>query len=146
MFSGIEFVVTALVILFIWMFWSLREVKLVEYFKTDTGKGILKGIVLAVLIPLLLVGLSMLFGCSGNFNNGASVFAGLDYTKKLSPMCEGDGIDSRTTSNLGLRYHLYQSEDEKFKTNIKYTHHSCAFGEDDKQYDGAGIELEYRLW
>jgi hypothetical protein len=146
MFSGIEFVATALAILIVWMLWSLRDVNLKEYFKTDTGKGILKGIVLAVTIPLLLVLLSMMFGCSGKFNNGASVYAGLDYTKKISPMCDDDGNDTHTTSNLGLRYHLYQSEDSRFRTNLKYTHHSCAFSEDERGYDGAGVELEYKLW
>ena len=63
-------------------------------------------------------------------------------------MCErSDGtIDDQTTSNVGLKYHLFESLDERFKTNIKYTHHSCAFYVDDQQYDAFGLELEYKLW
>ncbi len=148
--GAIEFLVVAITVLIAWFVWSTRKLSWKEkiaYFKTKDGKGILKGVVLAVTIPVILILLAVLLGgCSGTFNNGASVYAGLDYTKDPSPMCEDVGPDNRTTSNLGARYFLYESDDESFKTNVKYTHHSCAFSPDDEQYDSLGLELEYRLW
>lgn len=144
--SAVEFVVTLLVLLTAWLLWSLRGRNLREYFRTKTGLGILKGIVIAVLFAVGLVVISTLAGCSGTYVNDASVYAGLDRTKKLSPQCEDVGPDTRTTSNLGLRLNLYQSRDERFRTNTKYTHHSCAFSPDDRQYDAVGLEMEYKLW
>lgn len=144
--SVLEFVGVLIALLAIWLLWSLRGRNIKDYFSTRDGKGVLKGIVLAVTFA---VGLALLFGltgCSGTYLNDASVYAGLDYTKKESPQCESGGPDSHSTSNLGVRVNLYQSEDERFRTNAKYTHHSCAFSPDDASYDAAGIELEYKLW
>ena len=144
--SLMEFIVGLLVVLFVWLLWSLRGENLKEYFRTKDGLGILKGIVLAVGFAVGLAVLFSLTGCSGTYVNDASVYAGLDYTKKLSPQCEATGPDDRTTSNLGVRVNLYESADERFRTNAKYTHHSCAFSPDDRQYDALGVELEYKLW
>lgn len=146
MVSLYEFVGTLLVLLAVWLLWSLRGENLREYFRTRTGLGILKGIVIAVGFSVGLALLGGLAGCSGTYVNDASVYAGLDHTKKLSPQCEDAGPDTRTTSNLGLRLNLYQSQDERFRTNAKYTHHSCAFSPDDRQYDALGLEMEYKLW
>lgn len=146
MVSLYEFAGTLLVLLTAWLLWSLRGENLREYFRTRTGLGILKGIVIAVGFALGLAFLGGLVGCSGSYLNGASVYAGLDRTKKLSPQCEDVGPDVHTTSNLGLRLNLYQSQDERFRTNAKYTHHSCAFSPDDRQYDALGLEMEYKLW
>lgn len=130
----------------LWMLWSLRGENLKRYFSTDTGKGILKGIVLAMAFILALVGIGALAGCSGKFINDAHVYGGLDYTKKSSPSCVSGTADDNTTSNLGVKANLYESVDKKFRTNAKYTHHSCAFYEDDQQYDAVGVELEYQIW
>ena len=147
--GALEFFIGALVVLTGWFGWSTRKMtwkEKKEYFKSPDGKGILKGIFLAVTIPAIIIGLVLLLGgCSGTFNNGASVYAGLDYTKKESPMCDPVDPDSHTTSNLGLKYFLYESEDGTFKLNTKYTHHSCAFSPDDRQYDAVGVELEYMI-
>jgi hypothetical protein len=109
-------------------------------------KGIIKGVVLAVAFALLMAGASALFAEEVEWFDDAYVFAGLDYTKKASPMCDsGAGGDDHSTSNIGLRVNVFKYG--PMKTNWKYTHHSCAFGEDDKQYDAfIGIELEYKLW
>lgn len=142
--SSGQFVLALLGLLLIVMSIVLRKVSWREYFSTRTGKGILKGIVLAVVFA---VALALLSGCAGGtYFNDASVYAGLDHTKKLSPQCEDRGPDNRTTSNLGLRGNLYESQDGRFRTNAKYTHHSCAFSPDDKSYDALGVELEYKLW
>jgi hypothetical protein len=144
--SVIEFVIGLLVLLTVWLLWSLRGENIKEYFRTRDGLGILKGIVLAVGFAVGLAVLFSLNGCSGTYLNDASVYAGLERTKKLSPQCEPTGADDRTTSNLGVRVNLYESTDERFRTNAKYTHHSCAFSPDDRSYDALGVELEYKLW
>lgn len=144
--SIFEFIIVLFVLLAVWFLWSLRGQNIKEYFRTRDGKGVLKGIVLAVVFAVGLAVLFSLGGCSGTYVNDASVYAGLDRTKKLSPQCEATGADDRTTSNLGVRVNLYESADERFRTNAKYTHHSCAFSPDDRQYDAVGVELEYKLW
>ena len=59
----------------------------VNYFKTKEGKGVATGIILAVLISL---GIAFLFPSKSEaleyFQSG-EVFVGLDYTRKISPMC-----------------------------------------------------------
>lgn len=144
--SAAEFTIGIAALLGVWLLWSLRGVNIREYFRTRTGRGVAKGIVLALGIVLGVTVVFGLAGCSGTYLNDASVYAGLDYTKKLSPQCEPTGPDSRTTSNLGFKLNLYESDDNRFRTNARYTHHSCAFSADDRQYDAIGVELEYILW
>ena len=125
---------------------SLRKVNPIKYFKTDAGRGVFGGIWKAVVFVLLVAVLGALSGCSGKWHNGASAFAGLEAAKKLSPQCKDEGPDNRTTSNLGLKYHAYQSKDKRFKGDVVYRHHSCAFSPDDASYDALGFELEYKFW
>lgn len=144
--SLIEFIVVLLALLSAWLLVALRGQDIKEYFLTKDGKGILRGIVLAVAFAVGLAVLFSIVGCSGTYIKDASVYAGLDHTKNLSPQCEATGADDRATSNLGVRVNIYESADERFRTNAKYTHHSCAFSPDDLQYDALGVELEYKLW
>lgn len=137
-----QFIIVSALTLTAWLLWSFRGVSIIKYFKTDAGKGILKGILLAI---LFVVAGFFLSGCKGVYPHETSIYAGLDYTKNPSPFCESGGVDDRTTSNLGLKHKLYQSYDKLFDINAKYTHHSCAFNEDDANYDSAGIEFELRL-
>ena len=144
--SILEFVGTILLLLTIvtvYAFWGKDKSYIKGYFKSDDGKGILKGIVLAVAAVSLL---AILSGCSGTYLNHASVYAGLDNTKKISPQCEADGLDDRLTSNLGARINLYESEDGKFSNDFQYTHHSCAFNVDEAGYDAFGFQLDYKIW
>lgn len=143
------FVGLLLVILLGYMAFVLRGRNWIEYFRTKDGLGILKGIVLAPLVILVIAGIILLFSGAaqaGTWFNDASVFAGLDYTKKLSPQCERNSVDDRGTSNLGLRLNLWESDSRNVRVNSKYTHHSCALGPDDRQYDAIGVELEWRVW
>jgi len=137
------FVLTLVLFAAAWGAYSLRGVDVKEYFATRTGKGILKGIVIAVVATILL---ALLSGCAGTYMDQASVYAGLDYTKKQSPQCEGGGPDDHSTSNIGLMLRAFQSDDDRFTTTVKYTHHSCAFGEDSRGYDALGMEMKYTLW
>jgi len=97
---------------------------------TDDIKG---GVVKALFVFLIVGLISFLAGCS--------VFAGIDYTEKVSPQCMLGGLDDRATSNLGFRGMIYQ--DDRLTVSAKYTHHSCAWSTDQNVYDGVGIELEY---
>jgi hypothetical protein len=137
------FALGVLVVVLVWGGISLRKVNLKEYFGTKTGKGILKGILLAVAFSLVFVLFSSKSEAKGWFNY-AEVFAGLDYTKNTNPMCVAGEVDERSGSNIGLTFNIY--EQNRFTLNSKYTHHSCAFGEDNRSYDGIGIELKYRFW
>lgn len=147
-----QFIFGVVIVLGAWMAISLSNYDWKNFFKTDAGKGVIKSALLGVGCVVALVLLSLLIGCApvatqyGSFNNGATTYAGLDYTNKVSPQCESLGPDDHTTSNLGLRWYMWESTDGKFMANLKYTHHSCAFNPDDKFYDAPGIELEYKLW
>lgn len=147
--DAILFVGLMLAVLLPYMVWKLWGKNWIEFFKTEDGKGILRGIILAPLV-IFLLGLALLLlpgkASAGTWANDASVFAGLDYTRKLSPQCERNAIDERGTSNLGLRFNMWQSESKNVRVNTKYTHHSCALGADDGQYDALGIELEWKVW
>lgn len=137
--------ITVIAVLF-WKLGSPRKWK--EYFSTPDGRGILKGILLAPAVIIVLAFLlSLLPSKAGaEWLNDASVFAGLDWTKKRSPMCDPSEIDDRGTSNLGARVNVWQSGSENVRINSKYTHHSCALGGDDKTYDALGIEVEWKVW
>ena len=145
----ILFVGLLVVTVLAYMAWRLRHRNWIDYFRTPTGLGILRGIILAPLAIVLLAFLLWLLpgqAHAGTWLNDASVFAGLDYTRKLSPQCERNAVDERGTSNLGLRVNVWESASRRVRVNGKYTHHSCALGPDDRQYDALGIELEWRVW
>ena len=142
-----EFIMGLVGLLFVWGAFSLRNVSIKQYFSTREGRGILKGIVIAVTFLVVGAGITtLLSGCSGTYLNDASIYGGLDYPRDPSPQCRQAGADDRSTSNLGLKLNLYQSETGLFRTNAKYTHHSCAFSPDRNTYDAVGIEVEYILW
>lgn len=148
--DALLYVVLMVAVLLAYMAWRLRGVNWREYFSTRDGLGILRGIVLAP-AAILLIGFVLWLilpsrAIAGTFFNDASVFVGLDYTNKLSPQCERNSVDDRGTSNLGARLNLWESESRAVRVNSKYTHHSCALGADDKQYDAVGVELEWKVW
>ena len=129
--------------------WRLRGRSWREYFSTRDGKGILRGIIIAPgAILLIALALSLMPSCAkaGTWFNDASVYAGLDWTKKLSPQCDPNPVDDRGTSNLGFKLNVWQSDSKRVRVNTKYTHHSCALGPDDRQYDAVGVELEWKVW
>lgn len=147
MVDAIIFVGILLAAIFTYLLWKLgNPLKWPEYFKTKTGMGILKGIVIAPTVILVLAFLLMLLPSKANavWLNDASVYAGIDYTKKLSPMCDPNPVDSNGTSNLGVRLNIWQRGN--IRVNSKYTHHSCVLGADNQQYDAIGIEVEWQVW
>ena len=141
--DSLLFILSILVVVLIWGKISLKGVNLKEYFSTKDGQGILKGIILAIVFAFLFSLLPSKSEAKGWFNY-AEVYAGLDYTKKINPMCVAGSVDDQSGSNIGLKLNVYKQG--RFSLNSKYTHHSCAFGKDSKSYDALGIELKYRFW
>lgn len=144
--SSIQFLLAVIAIVAVGLVAKVGPGNLKDFLATRNGKGILKGIVLAAAFAAVFAAVGFLSGCAGgSYLNHASVYAGLEDTRQESPMCSNPNGD-QTTSNLGLRGSLYQSADERFSANAKYTHHSCAFADDGQSYDALGIELDYRFW
>lgn len=137
------------------LLWRIGANNIVGYFKTKDGLGVLKGIILAPLVILLLaLALWMLPNNAnaqysnkyGTWFNDASVFMGIDRTKKISPQCESGGYDEKSTSNMGIRANVWQSQSGNVRLNGKYTHHSCAINPDRNSYDALGVEVEWVVW
>lgn len=143
----VQFIVMMIVVTVGWAGFILlhKRVNPITYFMSQTGLGILKGVVLAIAFAS-----AMAFVGSANADDrrgwflDAEVYAGIENTQRVSPQCVSGGLDDTATSNLGLRVNVYQNG--PFRVNSKYTHHSCAFGEDDDGYDAVGIELIYKFW
>lgn len=136
--------------------WKVGPENVIPFFKTKPGKGVARGIILApvVLVVIALVGFFLLpktahaqgLQVPGTWFNDASVFMGIDHTKKLSPMCQAGGYDERSTSNMGVKMNLWQSPSGNVRFNTLYTHHSCAINPDHKSYDALGVQVEWRFW
>lgn len=143
------FIVSMVVLLVGWLLWSFRgksfdEVK--DYFSSKEGKKISKGILLALAFSVVVALTSLIGGCAGSYGNWGSVYAGIDYPDEQSPQCESSGQDDKSTSNLGFKLNIFESDDDRFTSNLKYTHHSCAFNQDRNGYDAFGLELEFKPW
>ena len=144
---AIQFAFALIAITVVWGGYSMVKAQQdpIEYFKTRTGLGILKGIVMAIGAALAITVLSSVAEADeAVWFKDAEIFAGLEATQRVSPQCVAGGVDDKTTSNLGMRVNIYSNE--QFRINSKYTHHSCAFGEDDAGYDAFGVELVYKFW
>lgn len=144
--EALYFLSGTVVLLAIWMLYVFKGKDIRDYFSTKEGKKIRDGITTAVGVGILVVVLFSLSGCAGTYGNDLSMFTGLDYTKGVSPQCQEGGVDDRSTSNIGFKANVFESDSERFRSNLKYTHHSCAFNSDKNNYDALGIELEYKLW
>ncbi len=141
--SASQFVAVLATVAGAWLLKSTKEIGLKAWVKRPEALGVLNGIFLAIGLSVVLV---LLSGCTGTWMNDATLYAGLDHTKTQSTACMEGGPDDRTTSNMGLKFNMFESEDGRFRSNGKYTHHSCAFTEDSRTYDALGFELEYKLW
>lgn len=131
--------------------------QLPSWAKSKDGKGVMAGVVLAPLV-IVIFAVIMFFlpspahaqlrvpGVPGTWLNDGSVFAGIDHTFKQSSQCHAGGYDDRSTSNMGLRVNVWQSENTRLRLNGKYSHKSCALNRDRNSYDALGIELEWCVW
>ena len=112
---------------------------------TTTGDGAGSGIVAFILILVILGGLFATFNAhASDWFQYSEIYMGVENTMKSSPMCEGNAVDDRITSNGGVRQHVYQFN-EQVGLIGNYTHHSCAVGVDDRGYDALGIQLIWRF-
>lgn len=125
-----------------------RGVSLRGFLKNSNGalpSAVLAFVAIAVLA--LVIFLIPNNANAGTWFNDAGVYMGVDYTKGTSPQCEdGDPIDARGTSNLGVWANGWESSDGAIRVNARYTHHSCVLGEDEDSYDGLGVIVEWKLW
>lgn len=138
------------------LLWKIGPSNLRPFFSTREGKGVARGIVLGPVVILLIALAAWLLlpgkahaegiRVPGTWFNDASVFMGIDRTKKLSPMCHTGGYDDRSTSNLGAKLNVWQSPSGNVRFNTMYTHHSCAINPDHKSYDAVGIQVEWVFW
>lgn len=136
--------------------WKIGPKNLKPFFTSKEGKGVASGIVLApvVIVLIALAGWLLLpksaraegMNVPGTWFKDASVFMGIDHTKKLSPMCADGGYDNRSTSNMGAKLNIWQSPSGNVRFNTLYTHHSCAINPDRKSYDAIGVQVEWKFW
>lgn len=82
----------------------------------------------------------------GHFLNHAYVFAGVDYTRKVSPQCVAGSMQDRLTSNMGMGLNVWQSPSRKVWLDLQWTHHSCVVGVDRNSYDGFGVRATWFPW
>lgn len=125
------------------------------YFRyNDIGRQAWKGILMFIGGALVLAGLAFVLNAllaskaaaAENWFTYGQVYLGAEKTSDLNTICDPGGVDDRTTSHGGIRVNLFRSTDRKFETNVKYTHHSCAFGGDRHVYDAFGMEASLKLW
>lgn len=141
------------------LLWKVGFKNLPSYLKTKDGKGVAKGFILAPII-IIAVGLVMFLipgksqasepplnlSIPGTWFNDASVFMGIDRTRKQSPQCQSGGFDDRSTSNMGFKANVWQSPSKNVRFNLMYTHHSCALNPDRNSYDAIGAQVEWFIW
>ena len=139
------------------LLWRVGFKNLPAFFKTKDGKGAIASMVLGVLV-VSIVGVLMLFSGkanaqssildnrSGHFFNYAYTYAGVDYTRKVSPQCVAGSQDDRLTSNMGFGLNVWESTSRRVSMDIQYTHHSCVIGVDRNSYDGLGLRVIWKPW
>lgn len=154
-FGAIILVVIALVLLF-----GIGPKNIIPWGKTKAGMGAIASMVLGVVVVVvvgitvtLFTGLfqkadaqTILDNKYGHFLNNAYVFAGIDYTKNLSPQCVQGTTQDHLTSNMGMGVGLWQSPSKRVQMDLQWTHHSCVLGVDRNSYDGAGIRVTWYPW
>ena len=133
----IEFACTILVVVTVLALLSTRHHG-VKWWLTDAGKRVAFGLFLAPLVALIIGSLG---GCTR-----VDVFAGIEATKNLSPMCEPGGVNDNLTSNLGIEGCHTISADSRTELCAVYRHHSCAISQDEQSYDGVGLTVKRRIW
>ena len=116
----------------------------------NTENGSIFGIILAaVVFPIVVAGvLTLAYWGIGKasadevrYFTHTQIFAGVENTQKVSPMCYEGGVNDRLTSNLGVRQHLLGYADVDLYA--QFTHHSCATNRDLHGYDAYGIQATW---
>lgn len=153
-FSGLIVAVVLAIVLM-----KIPPSKLPAFFRSKDGLGVAKGIILAPLVLFLFVLVATLIlpgaqaqerirnpFAGGTWFNYAEVYAGADFTKKLSPQCQAGGPDERWTSNLGFAMNIWRDQSKMVSLDGIYHHQSCVIGYDRNSYDALGIRATWRFW
>lgn len=110
-------------------------------------------IINATLIICLLIGITGLFfkaigearADGWPFEESPVIFMGAQYElgSQASVFCHAQ--DGNWVGNLGVEQTVFSSRN--FEIDLNYTHHSCAFEEDDvRDYDAVGASLRFKFW
>ena len=160
MIDGLLFGGIILIVIFLTIFFGVGKNNIIPWIKSKAGRGALGsmilGVVVVVVTGILVTVLTGLFNKAnaqssldtkyGSFLNNAYVFAGIDYTKNLSPQCVKGSLRDHLTSNMGMGVNLWKSPSERVQMDLQWTHHSCVLGVDRNSYDGAGIRVTWYPW
>lgn len=151
----ISLIIAVVVVLILW---RIPIKQLPAWAKTKDGKGAIASMLLGIGV-IVIVGVLMAFANKayaqantildnrfGHFFNYAYTFAGVDYTRKVSPQCVAGSQDDRLTSNMGFGLNMWESTSRRVSMDLRYTHHSCVIGKDRNSYDGLGLSVTWKPW
>lgn len=152
------FIVLIIAVVVAILLFRIGPKNLPSFFKTKDGKGAIASMLLGIGV-IVVVGVLMALGNKahaqtntildnrfGHFFNYAYTFAGVDYTRKVSPQCVAGSQDDRLTSNMGFGLNLWESNSRRVSMDLQYTHHSCVIGVDRNSYDGLGLRVMWKPW
>jgi hypothetical protein len=160
MIDGIIFGAIILVVIAITLIFGVGIKKIVPWAETKDGIGAIASMILGVVV-VVVVGILVTLATSffneakaqsvldnkyGHFFNNVYVYAGIDYTKKVSPQCVAGSINDHLTSNMGFGTNVWQSPSRKVHLDLTYTHHSCVIGVDRNSYDAFGLRTTWYPW
>lgn len=160
MIDGLIFGGIILVVIFFTILFGIGPSKIKDWISSKAGKGAVASMVLGVAV-VVVVGMLVTFATGlfnksdaksildnkyGHFANNVYVFAGIDYTRKISPQCVPGSTQDHLTSNMGMGANLWQSPSRKVHLDLQWTHHSCVLGVDRNSYDGFGIRTTWYPW
>jgi ABC-type transport system involved in multi-copper enzyme maturation permease subunit len=136
------FAAIILVVIVLALVFGIGIKQLPVWAKSKAGKGAIASMLLGIGV-IVVVGVLMALGNKahaqtntlldnrfGHFFNYAYTFAGVDYTRKVSPQCVAGSQDDRLTSNMGFGLNMWESTSRRVSMDLRYTHHSCVIGKD----------------
>jgi hypothetical protein len=121
---------------------------MVNYLR-DTGAAVGIRAVLGVVLLIVVVAFFLLPSKANasdfEYLSSGFVRVGVDSSfRPQSVQCYPAGASSKLTSNIMLGTSLVRKG--RVDLSAYYRHNSCAVNRDRNSYDGAGIELEVKLW
>jgi len=147
-FFGSCFVVVALLLLFVYARVGFSGKRFKEHWIT-TGDGAPAGIAAFILVLAGLVALAFFLNndaraAEHDWFKYTEVYAGVERTRDISPVCVANNVDDRLTSSGGIRQHIYSLSPQVSLLGT-YQHHSCAVGVDASGYDAIGVQVNVRF-
>lgn len=78
------------------------------------------------------------------FYEGPTVFLGTEYNPRAT-VCTKDG---QWAGQGGIFQPFWRTDFQggEGRAVLTWTHHSCAFDDDARSYDGIGARMEWRIW